>query len=442
MPRPQRSPIALFALSKFKQSFGDLLISDASITYFARFLIEGTFENILWFGRTQKEYQHFERTTRAAYHFLQEGNKKKPKEIAIKYSLISNNIFDALNSSILALNEAQKVPSKDADKQIKRYLESYKVMYEGLLRLICAPIIYAFGIAKHVKDKAFIPDENGKISLNALKVMEKKFVYSDNRLAIGLNSHIRNAFSHQSYRILDGARVELWDSNPHRPKQIWGPEIWPLEKLIDLNNQLWINALGITCSLIIYEINNRRIMTDRGWVEYKQPPRPRREELENTVDTIADKVGFYMKGLIVSDKKVSMTLLPKSKGIDQDGTLYQGYKDHTSMFKIPLWYEEKRIIDQLTRMLFILMPYFETDSEVSFNIVSNDNKPLGLLSVDLPNIIGLNLADTDPETVNKMRHVYKIDTIGETITYIENKGAPRFAGIGPAVPKPGTSDNQ
>ncbi|MBI2831231.1 MAG: hypothetical protein HYX79_03135 [Chloroflexi bacterium] len=442
MPRPHHSPIVLLAFPQFRHEFADLLNSNALVTNFTRSLIESTFENVMWFGRTSKDYREFVRTARAAYHFLVEGNKTKPKEIAKQYSLIVDNIIPSINNSGLALSEAKNVSSNDPDNKIRKYLASYKVMYEGLLCLICAPVIYAFGIAKRVKNKDFTPDDNGKIDLNTLKTMEKLIVYSDNRLARGLNSHIRNAYSHENYKVLDDAKVELWDPNPYKPKKSWGPEVWPLEKLIELNDQLWINALGITCSLFLYDINNRRIATDRGWFTSRRLPELRREELNDTVDTIADKLGFYMKSLTILGNQVYITLSPQLKGIDQDSELYMGNKVHTRLYKVKMWYEEKRIIDQLTRMLVTLIPYIKAESEVSINIVSHEGAPIGSLSVDFPNIIGLKITDTDPETVNNIRYIYKTDTIGETITYVEKKGTPRFVGIGPAMPKPGTSGTQ
>lgn len=442
MPRPQRSPIALLAFPRFQHDFGDLLNSDALITDFTRALIDGIFESIMWFERPDKDYKQFERTARAAYHFLQEGTEAKPKEIAQQYSLIANKIIPALNSSGSALSEAKNVPSEDPDNRIRKYLGAYKVMYEGLLCVICAPVIYAFGVAKRVKERDFIPDENGRISLSALKTMEKLIVYSDNRLAIGLNNHVRNAYSHENYRILDDAKVELWDPNPYKPKKSWGPEIWSLETLIELNDQLRVNALGITCSLILYDINNRQSATARGWMTPKQLPQLRREELNDTIDNIANNLGFYMKGLTVSNNRISIALSPKLKGIDQDSKLYMGYKDHSRLYKVRMWYEEKRIIDQLTRMLITLVPYIKAESEVLINIVSHEGASLGVLSVDLPLIIGLNLTDTDSDTVNSIRSIYRTDTIGENVTYVEKKGMPRLAGIGPTIPKLGKSDTQ
>ena len=437
MPQPEHSPIAMLAMPQFQHSFGDLLNIRSSITDFNRSLIEGIFERIMWFGRTGNEYRNFERTARAAYHFMEEGNKAKHKDIVQKFALIIDKIIPALNDSMSALSEAIKVPETEADTRIRKYLESYKVMYEGLLRLICAPVVYAFGITKHIRDKAFIPDDNGRIGLNTLKTMEKWLVYSENRLAIGLNNHIRNAYAHEHYRILDDAKVELWDPDRYKPERSWGPEIWPLEKLIKLCDQLWVNALGITCSLVLYEINNCQIAAERGWVPSVKLPRLRREELKVTTNSIADELGFYMEGMTILNNQLSITLSTKLKGIDQDSDLYMGYKDHTRLFKVRMWYEEKRVIDQLTRMLHRLIPYFETQTEVSIYVVSSDDSPLGVLITDLSTISGLQLQNTNPETVESIRHVFKNDTLGDSVTYVEKKGEPRFIGIGPATPKPG-----
>ena len=440
MQQPKHSPIVMLALPQFHHSFGDLLSIRSLITDFSRSLIEGTFENIMWFGRTKNDYQNFERTARTAYHFLEEGNKTKHKDIVQMFALVIDKIIPALNDSGGVLSEATKVPETEADTRIRKYLEFYKVMYEGLLRLICAPVVYAFGIANNIKDKAFIPDDNGRIGLNALKTMEKWLVYSENRLAIGLNNHIRNAYAHENYKILDDAKVELWDPDPYKPKRSWGPEIWSLERLIKLCDQLWVNALGITCALILYDINNRQIATERGWVPSIKLPSLRREELKVTTSTVAKELGFHMEKMTLSNNQLSITLSTEPKGIDQDSDLYMGYKDHTRLFKVRMWYEEKRVIDQLTRMLHRLIPYFENKTEVSIHVVSWDDSPLGTLNTDFHTIIGLQLKNTNPETVEGIRYVFKTDTLGDSVTYVEKKGAPRFVEMGPVMPKPGMAN--
>lgn len=331
MPQKEQSPIARLALSQFHRSFDDLLSVQALITPFSRSLLEAIFEMIMWFGRTKHDYENFERSARVAYHFLENGSQLKHKAVAQQFSAVIDKIIPALNNSRQAQTEATQVPEDNADARIEKYLTYYKVMYEGLLPFVYAPVIYAFGIAKNIKDKAFRPSDDGKVALNAVSKMNKWLVYTENRLAIGLNSHLRNAYAHNSYKILDDAQVELWDRS-------WGPEIWQLDRLIKICDQFWVNALGITCGLVLYDINNRWIIENRGWVSPTQALRLRRKELDAAIDSIADELGFYLKNIEALPNRVSITLSTKSKGIDQEGDLYMGYKSHTNLFKIPMWY--------------------------------------------------------------------------------------------------------
>lgn len=190
MSQREHSPLVKLSLIYFHQSFGDLLSVRALISDFTRSLIEGLFERITWFGRTKQDYQNFERTARACYSFLEQGEKVKPKDIAQQFALIVEKIIPASNDSAKAGSEAAQLPDSDPDSQIIKYLEFYKVMYERLVPIICSTIIYAFGISKNSKEKAFIPMDDGKVSLKAVDKMEKLLNYPENRLAIGINSHI------------------------------------------------------------------------------------------------------------------------------------------------------------------------------------------------------------------------------------------------------------
>lgn len=300
-------------------------------------------------------------------------------------------------------------------------------MYEGLLPFVCAPIIYAFGTAKNIQDKAFTPSINGKINLHTIIKMNKWLVYSENRLTIGLNGHVRNAYAHNNYRILDDAKVEIWDRN-------WGPEIWQLDQLIQLCDQLWVNALGITCALVLYDINNNWTVRARGWLSPIKAPHLRRQELHAAVEAIAGELGFYLEKVEASSNGVSITLSIKPRGIDQEGKLYMGYKSHTDLFMIPVWYEEKRVIDQLMMILHQLIPYFEAQNEVSINVLSCDGASLGSLITDFYTFIDLQLEDTKPETVEAIRQAFKTDTLGDCVTFVEKEGTPIFVGRGPAKP--------
>jgi hypothetical protein len=427
MPQTRRSPITRFALPQFHDSFDDLLSVQAFITPFSRLLLETIFERIMWFGRTKHDYNVFERTARVAYHFLESGSKANHKAVAKQFYAVINKVVPALNDSCRAQIEANQIPKDNADNRIEKYLMYYKAMHEGLLPFICAPVVYAFGIAENIRNKAFTPGINGKIDLHTISKMNKWLIYSENRLTIGLNSHVRNAYAHNNYRILDDAKVELWDRD-------WGPEIWQLDQLIQLCDQLWVNALGITCALVLYDINNNWIVGARGWMSPTKAPHLRRQELKSAIEAIADELGFYLEKVEALSNGVSITLSTKPKGIDQEGKLYMGYKSHTDFFKIPVRYEEKRVIDQLVIMLHHLIPYFETQNEVSINVVSWDDVSLGSLITDFCTFIGLQLEDTKPETVDAIRQVFKTDTLGDCVTFVEKEGAPKFVGRGPARP--------
>lgn len=428
MTQNRHPPTVELAMTRFRQSFGDLLSVQALITPFTEYLIKGTFENIMWFGRTKHDYENFERTARSAYYFLEQGSHIKHKDVAQKFALIIDRVILAINSSGHAGSEAKKVPKDDADTRIKQYLEYYKVMYERLMPLICAPVVYAFGITKNVQDKDFIPKSDGKIKLRALSKMEKIFVYQDNRLAIGLNSHVRNAYAHENYTILDDAKVELWD-------QSWGPEVWSLDQLIELCDKLWVNALGITCALAIYDINNRKIVTERGWVVSIKLPKLRREEIKTVIDTNSNELGFYLKDCSGLSNNLSLTLSTKPKGIDQESKLYLGYENYVELFKIPTWYEEKRVIDQLIIMLYRLIPYFDSKSKVSIKVISWDDKSLGVLKTDFSTLIGLQLMAFNPKTVENIRHLFKVDTLADCTTFVEKKDEPIYVGRKPVTPK-------
>ncbi len=425
MPQKGQSPIARLALSAFHRTFDDLLNVQSYMTPFNRSLLENIFEMIMWFGRTRGDYDNFERTARVAYHFLEKGSQIKHKLVAQQFYAVVDKITPALNSSKQAQAEANKVPEDNPDARIEKYLAYYKVMYEGLLPFICTPVIFAFSIANNIEDKVFSPSSDGKVSLNAIPRMNKWLPYKENRLTIGLNIHLRNAYAHNNYKILDDGQLELWDRS-------WGSEFWHLDLLTKICDQLWVNALGIICGLVLYDVNNFRVVESRGWVSPMQAPRLRRQELHSVIESFADELGFYLEKVESLPNGASITLQTKSKGIDQEGELYMGFKRYTDLFKIPMWSEEKRVIDQLTIMLHRLIPYFEPQTEMSIGVLSSDDKSLGSLSIDFRTLIDLQLKDAKPETVESVRQAFRIDTLGDCTTFVEKEGAPRFVGRGPA----------
>jgi hypothetical protein len=429
-------PIVKLALPRFYNSFHDLISIKHSMTPFDISLIESTFGNILWFGRSKKDYTNFERTARSAFHFLEEGNRVNHKSVALFFTSMIDKVIPAFNNSGKAGSEAKQVPEKDKDTQIKKYFDYYKVMYEGLLPIICAPIVYSFAVSKHIKDRVFLPQDDGKIGLHTLSKMEKHLVYRENRIAIGLNSHVRNAYSHENYKILDNACVELWDKDPNTKKVSWGPEKWTLKQIIELCDQLWVNALGIVCALILYDINNRQIIASRGWSSSVTLPKLRKEELKDVINDLVDELGFYLNELEILESVLSMKLKTKTEGITQQAKLMLGYEDRTQLFEIPIWYEKRRVIDQLVIMLYRLVPYFSTQTEVSIQVVSSENEALGELAIDFDTFSKINIKQINPRTIDSIRNYFRVDTLKQYITFVEKEGLPKWVGTTANSPKP------
>ena len=363
MSEHKRSPIIKLALPQFRRRFGDLLHSQSSITIFERSLLQAIYEQIMWFGRNQNTYIDFERTARTGYHFLNQGSTQDYDSVVKQMVITNDKIIPAINYAMSAKSKAEQSPD-DSDQEIIEYLQYYKTLYERLLPVILAPVVYAFSIFQHIDNSLFMPRRDGKINLASISKMNQYLSYGENRLARGLNGHLRNAFSHEYYTILDDAQVQLWDINPWTKKYSWGPEVWRLDQLVTICDQLWVNSLGITCALAIYYVNNLNMI---ACITYDSRPKIyhlRRKELAQLIAHITDELGFYLRDVSTSTNSLSITLLTKTKGKDQDAQLMLGYKEYTQLFKIPTWYEQTRVINQLNDMLFLLTPYFNTQTEI------------------------------------------------------------------------------
>ncbi len=111
-----------------------------------------------------------------------------------------------------------------------------------------------------------------------------------------------------------------------------------------------------------------------------------------------------------------------------------GYEDRVQLFKLPMWYEEKRVVDQLIIILHCIIPYVEAQTEVFIQVFSPDDKLLGELITDLPTLIGLRVTNFEPKTVETIRHAFKADTLGDCVTFVEKEGVPRWVGTRPVTP--------
>ncbi len=415
-----RSPVRTLALTWFQRTFSDLISVRAEITDFERALIEGT-QEVLWLERSErKNMKEIIQTARASYHFIEQGSFKKPKDIAHAFLKTAFQVAPALNLAVHARRKAQA--ESNVDRQIEEYLGYYKKIYEGVASLVLAPIIYGFAITYHSKDKAFKPTDDGKIRLSALNKIEKWIIQPQKRLSIGINNHVRNAFSHEQYRLLDGGKVELWDNDPYKPSKSWGPEVWTIDDLEKACDELWFNSLGVILGLIIYSANNRKINEARGWTIPEQPHQMRHVEMEHSVRALARDMSFDAKNITKRDKAISMHLSTKLKGIDQEEEILYGGDGWSEGYKVPVKYVEIRLIEQVTGFLQKLINIISGIDRFQLEISSPDDEAIGKIEVSTD---VLNSLRPHHESIDEARKSFDVDSVGNYIMYVRQEGSPR-----------------
>jgi len=418
-------PIRSLALKLFTERLGDLLSIRAKSTFFEQSIIEGTYE-LLWYQRTPKSehIDEWEKTVRAAFSILDRGFLISQQRVAKSFVKIANHIIPALLQSFDMRAEAERVTNDNEDIKIQRYLAFYKTMYEGLLRVIMAPIVFSYSIANNVSDNSFVPGSDGRINLNAIKKMEGWRLKPQSRLSIGLNNHVRNAYSHERYRILDNGKVELWDIKNRRGDISWGPETWTVDDLCDLCDKLWINALAIVCALAIFSINTSDFIRARGWDSVLPPSPPlRKADFERLVREFADKLNFDVIELVRSEINLKIRLSTRLKGIDQNEEFYVVGGNRPRRFKMRVKYVESKVIAELLDFLVLLRQYFDGIKEIEISVQDPDKQYLGEVIIEVDHLT--QLQGPSKQSIEEARKLCRIDTLGDSIMYRRMEGVPR-----------------
>ncbi len=416
-----KSPIRSVGLKLFLDRFGALLSVRAEITQFERSLIEGTYE-ILWRDMVDGSARRsWEETLRAAFHILDSGALKKPQAVWESYIKIVNQIVPALHK---CFDKRREIKEKHIgnDTLIEACLSTYKTIYEAFLPLIMAPVVYAFGIGNDPDEKGFVPRQDGRIKLTAIKKMEKWLRPPQNRLAIGLNNHIRNAYSHEYYEIMDGGRVVMWDVSPRSGKTVWGREVLTTQDLSELCDQVWVNSLAVTCALVLYGINNRKIAMARGWGTPSTPPVLRDRDFKMTLEFFADEAGFDVKGFSRADLEFQLKLASRMKGLDQDEEVYMGGDSRARRFKVTVKYVESRVLDQSVRLLQKIEQYLDDVNTIHVYVSTASGEQLGELKTT-KRVID-NLRGPQFQDISEARKLFEIDTLGENIMHVRIENPP------------------
>lgn len=105
------------------------------------------------------------------------------------------------------LTEREAFETTKSEKRLLAFLSFYKMLCEGNMPVLFAPIIASMVITTGPKTaKAYRIDQEGKAKLSQLQQIQYEWSSQKKQLVQGLNSHLRNSYSHECYRFLDGNR--------------------------------------------------------------------------------------------------------------------------------------------------------------------------------------------------------------------------------------------
>ena len=408
----ERSPMRMLAIKQFSESFGDLLGSRASVGDSERLMIEHVYEQLFFFESKTKEAWH--RRVRAAYHFLDYGSLENPKGVAERFLNCGELMGMALNSAIDMKRESRETEDSNGEATIRRKLAYYKDLLEGAYRVLVAPVVYAFGRVMRNPDLDFVPASDGKAKLHVLPKIERLLVYPQNQLGQGVNTHIRNAYAHANYRILNEESVELWDPLPqkkNKPPKTWGPETWHVDKLDELSDDLELTNLALIHAITIYAINNRFLISARGWKKTLSRPPLTERELRQSVEHVAGELGFEPKSFAFENARIQIHFDTQYPGISQNEEIFMGGGKWGRRLIQKVEYVDVRIIEQLLGLFQKTNSYWEGYLSARIIVADPKGQLIGEIELDVKTIPQLEGPSKMP--VANARRLLTFDSIGD-----------------------------
>jgi hypothetical protein len=336
------NPLEPIAMVELQRQFGDLLSVRAEVGDYEYGMVASVLGNLFLGKIDPTERQRFDRTVRAAHHYLDHGALKRTRESCQAYVRVVDAIPAAFNQVTRKRDEADRM---FGDQWIEALLALYKSITEGLLTLLAAPVIVGFSHVHGIKDRAFTPKTDGRVELKAIELMENWLASPSNLLKEGLNKHVRNAYAHHRYRILDDQLVEMWDETP-QGKVTWGPERWNFEDVEALCDRLLVTCSAIALALAIFGINYRKLIASRGWRPSDLPKRPMRfEELRQLIQLYAAYNSFTVSSVERRGDELHMTLKTQPRGIDQTEKYLLGGPGGSRGYDKPVRYEHMLVAE-------------------------------------------------------------------------------------------------
>jgi len=414
------NPIESIAIPELRRHFGDLLSVRAEVGDFEYGLVASMLGNVLFGNFDLDERNRWERTVRAAHYYLDRGALKRTRESCEAYVRIADEIPSAINDVMQKRDAADRLLGDD---WIEALLALYKAITEGVLTLIGAPVVVGFRHVYGVNDSAFNPKPDGRINLRAIELMEDWSVAPSNLLKEGLNKHVRNAYAHQRYRILDGNIVEMWDETP-QGKLTWGPERWKFEDVEALCDRLLTTCLAVTLALAIFGINYRRLIIGRGWMPATiRAPKLRFEDLRRLIEYYADYNSFTVISMETQNEEFVLKLKTRHRGIDQTEEVVLGGPSGSRAYEMPIRYREELVAEMVLGLLQRTVPQSEGLERYRVEVIDETDAAIGglvITSTALSNIKG-----PKGGSVAKDRALALTDTLGESRMWVKIEEPPK-----------------
>jgi hypothetical protein len=417
------SPFQQLAVPEFLRTFDDLLSPTAELSWFERLLIQRTYDLVVLGHYERDELKAIENTSRVAYKILQDGASRSFEAVVAPFIFNIERVTRSLNRGWRSRRDAFE--TANSEKRLLALLSFYKTLYEGIMPVLFAPIIVSMAIAGGKRTaKAYKIDQEGKAKLSQLQQIQYEWTSQKKQLAQGLNSHLRNSYSHECYRFLDGDRVELWDIDPRTGNYSWGPLVYTEDMLVEECEALWRNALGVVNAWALFSVNNRKIIDQGKYCDSLPIARDplRIEEIEDLCKVVLSERGLDIISLEIADEQLILKLRCQLRGVDQDSEMFIQSGDRVRKFIVRMKYYEVPIIEQLMGAFQINRHQIRQEFEFTATVLSVENATSGEVrghTRQFQKYEGKKLP-----IISKFRKELLVDTLGSATTWMLDEALP------------------
>lgn len=408
------SPVSRLALNAFAEEYGDLLQDFGGLTIYEHDLIVGTHERVFVGRFEEHQIRSLHTTGRLSAKLMQSGSTVSLKPVARAFILNCERVPRLLNRASDALDAAREVTEPDG--RIEGHLRFYQLSYEGVLPALVAPVVVGMGLVAAADPAQFRLDSDGRIRLSALSKIKHYSQFPAQQLSIGLNRHLRNASAHQRYRLLDSGRFEFWDVNQRTGKRSWGPEIWTVEQLEEICEQLWRNCLGVVNGLMVFSIQHRSLIDSSGLLETVRPAKDpvRAEEIRGLATRLANTRGFILRDFSYEPGRLKLKLRTQPRGVDQDSKILTSGGRRVRRYTVRMTYCDCSLVEQAVGLLQEIRFHINDDFCFDLKVSRYDAASLGQL------VGRTDMIPAKKIPLRELRSKFKIDTlIDESIPVLQ-----------------------